>query len=111
MLLDYLLSLCVLEDGTEIHLRGVSNQGLSTQSSRMGERRLLETVLPVDGIPDHPGRVSGVTGEPFRVMDQAHIVTLRAHALIVGNTVISLVAFVIVLDHTALPNILAKKTL
>jgi hypothetical protein len=76
---------------------------------RLGERTLLETILAVDGIPDLLGSITCVSCESFGISDQAHIIALRAGALILGNTVVSFIAFVVVLKHTALAHVLAKE--
>jgi hypothetical protein len=80
-----------------------------TEIGRLGKRTLLETILTVDSVPDLLGAITCVSREPFGISDQAHIIALRASALVLGNTVVSFIAFVVVLKHTALAHVLAKE--
>jgi len=63
-----------------------------------------EAVFTVDGIPDVG---TCVAGEAFGVVDQADVVAFCSCRFVFGDTVVALVAFVIVFDHAAFAYVFA----
>lgn len=67
-----------------------------------------ETVLAVDGLPHLMRSLSSVPGEAFRIVRKTDVVSFRACALILGNTVVPIIAFIVILNHAALADIVAQ---
>lgn len=112
LLLQLLLATGRIENLFESHGRGTRGLPLrDAQVGMMGERALLEAILPIDGFPDLSRAITSITRVPLRISGQAHIVALGASALIISHAIIPFVALIVVLNHTALANLLSQLAL
>ena len=82
-----------------------------SEVGRVRERRFCKAILAVDGVPDLPGALAAVPSEALRVLCQTDVVALGRIGLVLGDTVVSIVALVIVFDDAALANIVAQLAL
>ena len=97
-----------LDDGTEVVCSFEDAEGLCVAGRGSGGDIFGEAIFSINGVPDV---CPCIAGEPLGILYQTDIVAFGGCTFIFWDTIIPIIAFVVVLHHTALSDIVSQRSL